>query len=126
MQHWKQHKPNCTWIKEHYVKCKEDMSKVLPDSSALDSKEGPCAICLEETITNPVILPCGHAFAFHVSEIISNHLHLRKARRVHIAGGRFQKLLIKLWIDQYLIWSSSSCVIKRIRGSKEICKAFSC
>ena len=64
MQHWKQHKPNCTWIKEHYVKCKEDMSKVLPDSSALDSKEGPCAICLEETITNPVILPCGHAFCF--------------------------------------------------------------
>ena len=64
MQHWKQHKPNCTWIKEHYVKCKEDMSKVLPDSSALDSKEGPCAICLEETITNPVVLPCGHAFCF--------------------------------------------------------------
>ena len=30
----------------------------------MDTKEGPCAICLEETITNPVILPCGHAFCF--------------------------------------------------------------
>ena len=36
----------------------------LPDSSPLDTKEGPCAICLEETITNPVVMPCGHAFCF--------------------------------------------------------------
>ena len=40
------------------------MNKQLPDSSALDTKEGPCAICLEETITNPVVLPCGHVFCF--------------------------------------------------------------
>ena len=40
------------------------MNNVLPDSSPLDTKEGPCAICLEETITNPVIMPCGHAFCF--------------------------------------------------------------
>ena len=40
------------------------MSKVLPDSTVNDTKEGPCAICLEETITNPVVLPCGHAFCF--------------------------------------------------------------
>ena len=37
---------------------------ILPDGSALDTKEGPCAICLEETITNPVVLPCGHVFCF--------------------------------------------------------------
>ena len=64
VQHWKQHKSTCTLIKEMYDMWKEDMSKVLPDGSALDTKEGPCAICLEETITNPVVLPCGHAFCF--------------------------------------------------------------
>ena len=64
VQHWKQHKSGCTWIKKQYDMWKEDMSKVLPDGSALDTKEGPCAICLEETITNPVVLPCGHAFCF--------------------------------------------------------------
>ena len=36
----------------------------MPDGTALDTKEGPCAICLEETITNPVVLPCGHVFCF--------------------------------------------------------------
>jgi len=40
------------------------MNKQLPDSSVLETKEGPCAICLEETITNPVGLPCGHVFCF--------------------------------------------------------------
>ena len=36
----------------------------MPDGTTLDTKEGPCAICLEETITNPVVLPCGHGFCF--------------------------------------------------------------
>ena len=40
------------------------MSNTLPDGTPLDTKEGPCAICLEETIINPVVLPCGHAFCF--------------------------------------------------------------
>ena len=40
------------------------MNNDLPDGTVNDTKEGPCAICLEETITNPVILPCGHAFCF--------------------------------------------------------------
>ena len=43
---------------------KEAKNNVLPDATVNDTKEGPCAICLEETITNPVILPCGHAFCF--------------------------------------------------------------
>ena len=64
VQHWKQHKSTCTKIKKLHDMWKEDKSKVLPDGSALDTKEGPCAICLEETITNPVVLPCGHAFCF--------------------------------------------------------------
>ena len=42
----------------------ESKSKILPDGTPYDTKEGPCAICLEETITNPVVLPCGHAFCF--------------------------------------------------------------
>ena len=61
---WKQHKPYCTLIKEQYVKWKEAMNNVLPDATVNDTKEGPCAICLEETITNPVVMPCGHAFCF--------------------------------------------------------------
>ena len=64
MQHWKQHKVKCTDIKKIDDNWKEERSKTLPDGSALDTKEGPCAICLEETITNPVVLPCGHAFCF--------------------------------------------------------------
>ena len=64
VQHWKHHKPDCNWIKEHYDECKEAMNNDLPDATVNDTKEGPCAICLEETITNPVILPCAHAFCF--------------------------------------------------------------
>ena len=65
MQHWKEHKSTCTTIKKCYDNWKEgESSKTLPDGSALDTKEGPCAICLEETITNPVVLPCGHVFCF--------------------------------------------------------------
>ena len=64
VQHWKEHKSTCTLIKKEYDIWKEAMNNVLPDGSALDTKEGPCAICLEETITNPVVLPCGHAFCF--------------------------------------------------------------
>ena len=64
MQDWKQHKQICTMIKTRYDNWKEERSKTLPDGTALDTKEGPCAICLEETITNPVNLPCGHAFCF--------------------------------------------------------------
>ena len=64
VQHWKQHKSACTIIKERYDIWKEARNEALPDGTALDTKEGPCAICLEETITNPVVLPCGHAFCF--------------------------------------------------------------
>ena len=38
--------------------------EVRPCQMEVRIKEGPCAICLEETITNPVVLPCGHAFCF--------------------------------------------------------------
>jgi tetratricopeptide (TPR) repeat protein len=62
--HWKQHKSACTTIKKQYDVWKEAMNNVLPDATVNDAKEGPCAICLEETITNPVVLPCGHAFCF--------------------------------------------------------------
>ena len=64
VQHWKQHKSACTIIKTEHNKWKEAMNNVLPDATVNDTKEGPCAICLEETITNPVVLPCGHAFCF--------------------------------------------------------------
>ena len=64
VQHWKQHKSACTIIKMKHDKWKKGNSLTLPDGTALDTKEGPCAICLEETITNPVVLPCGHAFCF--------------------------------------------------------------
>ena len=58
----------CSKMDYHTADQKEERNKTLPDGwpdgSALDKKEGPCAICLEETITNPVVLPCGHAFCF--------------------------------------------------------------
>ena len=64
VQHWKQHKPLCTKLKIRIENWKEASSNNLPDGTPLDTKEGPCAICLEETITNPVDMPCGHAFCF--------------------------------------------------------------
>ena len=64
VQHWKRHKPICTNLKKQCDMWKEAMNNVLPDGTVNDAKEGPCAICLEETITNPVVLPCGHAFCF--------------------------------------------------------------
>ena len=57
VQHWKQHKSECTFIKEKYDDWKKDMSESLPDTTSLDTKEGPCAICLEETIS---LLPFDH------------------------------------------------------------------
>ena len=51
-------------MKKKYDYWKEIRSTDLPDGTPLDTKEGPCAICLEETITNPVVMPCGHAFCF--------------------------------------------------------------
>ena len=73
------------------------MNNVLPDATVNDTKEGPCAICLEETITKILwFYRVGMHSAFHVSGSTSNHLHLRKARLVRIAGGRFQMLWINL------------------------------
>ena len=64
MQHWKQHKGVCTALKDTHDEWNEARSTDLPDGTTIDTKEGPCAICLEETITNPVVMPCGHAFCF--------------------------------------------------------------
>ena len=64
VQDWKQHKDECNFIKKRYDQWKEERSIVLPASNALDIKEGPCAICLEETIENPISLPCGHEFCY--------------------------------------------------------------
>ena len=66
VQDWKQHKSVCRIIKKRYDLVKEDRSNALPDSSVHHEtiREGPCAICLEEMIENPVVLPCGHEFCF--------------------------------------------------------------
>ena len=64
VQHWKQHKSTRTKIKKQHDNWNEIRSTDLPDGTVNDTKEGPCAICLEETITNPVVMPCGHAFCF--------------------------------------------------------------
>ena len=67
------------------------MTRELPDSNKDDTKdEGPCAICLEETITNPVSLPCGHVFCF---ECVGQFQLATKKKEVSIGeagtdGGR--------------------------------------
>ena len=90
MQHWKQHKVKCTDIKKIDDNWKEERSKTLPDGSALDTKEGPCAICLEETITNPVVLPCGHAFCFACVGSYQQTSESDEASCPYIVEGRFQ------------------------------------
>jgi len=67
------------------------MTRELPDSNKDDTKdEGPCAICLEEKITNPVSLPCGHVFCF---ECVGQFQLATKKKEVSIGeadtdGGR--------------------------------------
>ena len=61
--HWREHKPDCTYLKDR----REDWEKkedATPSSNASDTIEGPCAICFEETVTNPVVLDCNHVFCF--------------------------------------------------------------
>ena len=63
---WKEHKATCKRISKDCKEWNENMTRELPDSKMDDTKEdeGPCAICLEEKIINPVSLPCGHVFCF--------------------------------------------------------------
>ena len=86
VQHWKEHKQTCTFIKERYDEWK-DARNNLPEGTQLDTKEGPCAICLEEIITNPVVLPCGHVFCFKC--VGQYQVSSKSNKSVHIAGGRF-------------------------------------
>ncbi|KAL7545778.1 hypothetical protein ACHAWF_009126 [Thalassiosira exigua] len=60
VRHWGKHKPICKALK-----AKRDLweaeSKALKPSASV---EGPCAICLEDVVTDPVKLDCGHEFCF--------------------------------------------------------------
>lgn len=60
--HWKQHKYKCRKATESYDNWKAANSST--EGNATDIVEGPCAICLEDTVTNPVLLDCGHVFCF--------------------------------------------------------------
>ena len=46
------------------VMCEEHVDKQIPDVGPTDKIDGPCVICLEDTVTNPVTLECGHVFCF--------------------------------------------------------------
>lgn len=60
--HWKVHKMNCKQLKESYDNW--NRANTTKDGKATDVIDGPCAICLEDQVTNPVSLDCGHVFCF--------------------------------------------------------------
>ena len=64
-QDWKNvHKQRCVPMGEHRKRC-EAHGKDVPDSKMAGIiTEGPCVICLEETITSPVVLDCSHVFCY--------------------------------------------------------------
>ena len=79
---WKKHKATCARISKDCKEWNENMTRELPDSNiADDMKEGPCAICLDETITNPINLPCGHVFCF---ECVGQYQLATKKKEVSI------------------------------------------
>ena len=54
----------CNWLKENREVWESRADSSLPDGKTTDTVDGPCAICLEETVTNPVVLDCNHVFCF--------------------------------------------------------------
>mmetsp|Transcript_10250 Transcript_10250/g.22793 ORF Transcript_10250/g.22793 Transcript_10250/m.22793 type:complete len:241 (+) Transcript_10250:650-1372(+) len=60
--HWKTHKSKCKGLSESLNHWKAANSST--DGKTTDTVDGPCAICLEDTVTNPVSLDCGHVFCF--------------------------------------------------------------
>ena len=143
IQHWKEHKAECRSIKKQYDEwksCRKD--KDLTNGSALDTKEGPCAICLEETTTNPVILPCGHIFCY---SCVGNYQRASKILHVDICpnSGQYQITpksekascpycrgdipdMLDRASERMFLYGSSICVNRGVRGAKEICKACTC
>ena len=62
VSHWRSHKATCSQLRgicDTHNKFLDDRN--LPDVGPTD---GPCVICLEETVTNPVIIDCGHVFCY--------------------------------------------------------------
>ena len=90
------------------------MNNVLPDSTVYDTKEGTCAICLEETITNPVVLPCGHTFCFScVGKYQQSYTSKEGASCPYCRGEIPEVADNALWIDQYCM------VIEQLRHQKD-------
>ena len=54
--------------------------KCSSDLKILGKMEGPCVICLEETITNPVVLDCSHIFCFKCLDEYQQSLHCSDAK----------------------------------------------
>jgi len=68
--HWKEHKPTCTTLK----KLRENSEAAqCVSGKPTDVIEGPCVICLEDRVTNPVTLGCGHVFCFQCLLVYQGH-----------------------------------------------------
>lgn len=64
VSHWKEHKHQCKGLKVIRERWNTMNSTALPNSKPSDTLDGPCVICLEDKVTNPVNLDCGHVFCF--------------------------------------------------------------
>ena len=69
VSHWLSHKEKCSRLKKIY----ELQHKQVPGVGPTDKIDGPCVICLEETVTNPVTLDCGHVFCFECIGTYQKH-----------------------------------------------------
>ena len=70
VSHWRSHKEECSHLNEM---CKLHVDKHVPAVGPTDKIDGPCVICLEDTVTNPVTLDCGHVFCFECIGTYQQH-----------------------------------------------------
>ena len=62
--HWNEHKSLCKQLKESREQWERRADETPDGEEVSETAEGPCAICLEETVTNPVVMDCNHVFCF--------------------------------------------------------------
>ena len=70
VSHWRSHKETCCHLKKLY---ELHVDKQILDVGPTDTIDGPCVICLEDTVTNPVTLECGHVFCFECIGTYQEH-----------------------------------------------------
>lgn len=96
-KHWSRHKPDCRDVNE--MRCEvAGIGATLPPTQATNED---CAICLQDTIEDPIILDCRHAFCFTclrdyamVRRRTGTKLMCPLCREPYVEGAAVQRILL--------------------------------